>query len=327
MDVSRFDLNLLRALDALLEERNVTRAAARSFVTQQAMSGALQRLRAHFDDQLLTRVGRHMELTALARSLAMPVRETLLAAQGALDTRPAFDPADATGTCRIAMTDYGQFVLLPLLLRRLAKAAPQMDCVVEPFTRASFDRVERGDLDFCLAAHDNRLYGSAKPGPRVKSEPMFYDDFVCVVDDRRTGVGNQITLDEYRMLRHNSVAFGGEINTIVEGAWAMSGADIRVAITAPTFSALIFMLPGTSMVATAQRRLAVALAPALGLRVLKCPLHIPVLQENLMWHQRSEQDPRHVFWRRLIKEVCVDLNPDLLGHKPDLSFLRSNVIS
>ena len=84
MNLSSFDLNLLRALDALLAEKNVTRAAERLFVTQQATSGALHRLRDHFGDELLTKVGRRLELTPLARSLVIPVRETLLAAQSAL---------------------------------------------------------------------------------------------------------------------------------------------------------------------------------------------------------------------------------------------------
>jgi len=86
MQLSHFDLNLLRSLDALLAERNVTRASERLFVTQQAMSGALRRLREHFENELLVRVGRQMELTPLARSLAHPVREALLKVESALNT-------------------------------------------------------------------------------------------------------------------------------------------------------------------------------------------------------------------------------------------------
>lgn len=93
MQLSHFDLNLLRALDILLAERNVTRAAERLCVTQQAASSALQRLRRHFNDELLTRVGRNLELTPLAVSLVMPVREALLNVQTALRTR-AIRPGD-----------------------------------------------------------------------------------------------------------------------------------------------------------------------------------------------------------------------------------------
>src|ERR1700757_4799238 len=110
MQIRRFDLNLLPSLDALLAHQNVTRAAEQLFVMQQAMSGALSRLRAHFEDELLIRVGRHLELTPLAKSLVRPVREALLASQAALDTRPSFDPATARRPCRIAMSDYASLV-------------------------------------------------------------------------------------------------------------------------------------------------------------------------------------------------------------------------
>ena len=319
MDLSRFDLNLLRALDALIAERNVTRAASRLYVTQQAASGALQRLRSHFDDDLLIRVGRHLEPTPLALSLARPVREALLAAQAALNTRPDFDPKTARATCRIAMSDYGLFVLLPRFLRRLAAEAPDVRCHVEPLTNESFSRVEMGDLDFCMTANDWRLYGAQRLGVRIRTEAMFRDDFVCVVDERFAQVGDTMTIEAYRQHRHNSVAFGHGIATIVERAWAASGLDIEVVVTAPTFSALILMLPGTPFVATTQRRLAASLAPALGLRIVECPLAIPSLDENLIWHERSDPDPKHVFLRGVLRDASAKLEDEAaLHHKPRL---------
>jgi LysR family transcriptional regulator, nod-box dependent transcriptional activator len=307
MELSRFDLNLLRALDILLEERNVTRAAARLFVTQQATSAALQRLRNHFGDQLLTRVGRRLEPTPLALSLIMPVREALIAAQAALDTQPVFNPLVARRTCRIVMSDYGLLVLLPRFLRRLAQEAPNIDCIIEPLTKDSFDRVSNGDLDFCMTADDWRLYGR-RLRPGTVSEPMFHDDFVCVVDEAQTGIRDEISLETYSRLKHNSVAFGQGIATIVEQAWAMAGLEVEVSVTAPTFAALILMLPGTPFIATAQRRLAKTLAPVLGLRVVECPLPIPALQENLIWHERNTQDPSHAYLRNLLKEAAADLD-------------------
>ena len=319
MDLSRFDLNLLRSLDALLAERNVTRAAARLFVTQQAASGSLQRLRSHFDDELLTRVGRHLEPTPLARSLMLPVREALLAAQAALDTRPKFDPGTADAVCRIAMSDYGLFVLLPRFLRRLSAEAPAMKCHVEALTSSSFDRVEMGDLDFCMTANDWRLYGHKRFGRQIRTEAMFRDDFVCVVDERFVEVDVAMTLESYRTHRHNSVAFGNGIATIVQRAWEASGLEFEVAVTVPTFSALILMLPGTSLVATAQRKLAVSLAPALGLVTAECPLEIPLLDEDIFWHERNETDPRHVFLRDMLRRSAAEVDGALpLDHKHSL---------
>lgn len=310
MDLGHFDLNLLRTLDILLRERNVTRAAERLCVTQQAASGALQRLRQHFDDELLTRVGRQLEPTPLARSLVVPVRNTLLAAQTVLDTRPTFAPGEATFTCRIAMSDYGVLVLLPRFLQLLASEAPKARCVVEPMTRRSFDRLAMGDLDFCLSAHDVRLYGAHRPGKQIRSVPMFQDDFVCVVDPKQVDLSTGMTLRLYQGLRHNSVAFGEGVATIVEQAWAASPHEYDVAVTAPNFSALILMLPGTPLVATAQRRLATALAPRLGLAMAECPLKLSKLQENLMWHERNDQDPAHGFLRTALEKAASQLEID-----------------
>lgn len=311
MDLATFDLNLLRSLDILLHERNVTRAAERLCVTQQAASGALQRLRDHFKDELLTRRGRQLEPTPLATSLIGPVRQALLAAQAALDTRPCFDAAVAEITCRIAMSDYGIVVLLPHVLRLLTERAPKVRCQIEPVTERSFERLDMGDLDFCLYADDVRLYGSHRPGKDTMSQRMFDDDFVCVVDPRQVDVSRGMPLELYRRLRHNSVGFGQGVETIVERAWTASKYEFDVAVKAPSFSALIMMLPGTQLCATAQRRLASTLAPRLGLAITPCPMKLPRLRENLLWHMRNEQDPGHEFLREVFADAVVELEAAL----------------
>lgn len=307
MQLSHFDLNLLRALDILLTERNVTRAAERLFVTQQAASSALQRLRKHFNDELLTRVGRNLELTPLARSLIMPVREALLTVQTALDARPYFDPAAATYKCRIAMSDYCLHVILPHLLRYLTLTAANMQCAVETLSPASFDRLEMGDLDFCLTAHDMRLYGTHRPSRHIRTMPLFSDDFVCVADPAHVDIANGMSLQTYRRARHNTVDFGEDLKTIVENAWAATKTEFDIAVQVPNFAAQIFMLPGTPLVATSQRRLANTLAPRLGLAVAECPMKLPQLQEILFWHERTEQDPARIFIREAFSRVIEEL--------------------
>ena len=311
MNLSRFDLNLLRSLDVLLEHRNVTRAAEQLFVTQQAMSGALHRLREHFQDDLLIRIGRGFELSPLAQSLVIPVRHALLAAQAALDTKPSFDPATAHTRFAIAMSDYAALVMLPRLLKHLAAEAPGIGCHVEALTEDSFDRLEKAELDFCLTAHDWRLYANYHPSSGIRVDEAFHDDFVCVLDGAHRLAGEVITLDVYRSLPHNSVRFGKGIATVVEQAWALSGIDLNIAATAPNFSSLIFMLPGTPLIATAQRRLARLIAPLLGLRVTECPLPVPPLQENLVWHVRHESNPVHQYLRAALLQSCaaLDLEP------------------
>jgi DNA-binding transcriptional LysR family regulator len=206
------------------------------------------------------------------------------------------------------MSDYASLVLLPRFLRRLAAEAPNISCHVEQLAEESFDRVESGDLDFCLAADDWRLYANYRPSASIQTRSLFHDDFVCVTDAHHPTIGDELSMEAFKALPHNLVRFGKGITTIIEQAWATAGLDLNVAATSPSFSGLLFMLPGTSLVATAQRRLALALAPSLGLRVFKSPVAIPPLQENLTWHGRNADDPGHAFLRRGLSEAAADLD-------------------
>src|SRR5579863_2468443 len=123
MQLNRFDLNLLIALDALLHEKNVTRAAERVFVSQPAMSAALQKLRDYFDDSLLVRVGRDMELTPRGLSLVEPVREALLRIQATLGTQPTFEPGTARREFTIIVSEEAVPGFLPAILQQVAAQA------------------------------------------------------------------------------------------------------------------------------------------------------------------------------------------------------------
>ena len=145
MQLNRFDLNLLIALDALLHEKNVTRAAERVFVSQPAMSAALQKLREYFNDQLLVRIGRDMELTPRGLSLVEPVREALLKIQATLGTQPSFEPETVQRTFSLIVSADAILRVLPQVLRKLAREAPGITCHVEHFSDTTLARLESGD--------------------------------------------------------------------------------------------------------------------------------------------------------------------------------------
>jgi len=308
MSLRRFDLNLLHALDALLAERNVTRAAQRLFVSQQAMSGQLSRLREHFSDELLVRVGRKLELTPLGHALIIPVREALLTVDAAMQTTPQFEPKSAKAEFRIAMSDYATYAMLPYLLRHFAEHAPGITCVVEPIDNLSVRKLEYGDLEFCLApAHWELISGKHLP-PEIESCPLFEEDFVCVADPENALVGDVLTLEQYTKLTHNVLGLGFGTESLVERTWRLKGLKPKIAARAPTFAALIFMIPRTEIITTAHRRLAQALAPALHLKIVECPLDIPKLREDLAWHKRHDPDPLHAYLRETILHVSHQLS-------------------
>lgn len=301
----QFDLNLLRALDVLLEERNVTHAATRMNVSQPAMSGALQRMRDFFGDQLLIRVGREMELTPLAQSLAGQVRATLNNIRRTLDADPHFDPATTKRNFTIAMSDYVVFVMMPAILRQLSIRAPYISCSAEPINEASFARLSSNDIELCIASDHWRGYGDYGPGPDIRSELMFEDQFVCVVD--QNSPISTLSPDAYRTMQHVVVRMGRGIMSVVELSWLSNDLDISVTGATTSFASAPAMVRGTPLVATVQSRLARALAPALGVREVPCPVPIPPLRESLVWHARNDFEPGHQFMREIITAAARSL--------------------
>lgn len=308
--IGRFDLNLLRVLDVLLEERNVTHAAERLCVSQPAVSGALNRLRDYFNDRLLVRAGREMEPTPLARSLAGPVKDLLIQIQDTLDTQPRFDAATTKRAFTFAMSDYAAFVLMPRVFKILATRAPYVCCHVEPLGDAAFARLATNEVEFCVGSDNWRLYGNVEPGAEIRSAPLFSDAFICVTDAANPLVGAELTAETYKQMPHVAVRFGRGFSSVVEHAWTLADLSLNVAATAPSFSTLIFMVPGTPLVATAQARLARVLACSLPVRLTPCPIPMPPLNEMLIWHARNELDPGHAFLRSVVEQAALSLDAE-----------------
>jgi DNA-binding transcriptional LysR family regulator len=303
MQFHNFDLNLLRSLDAFLTERNVTRAAEKLFVTQQAMSASLRRLREHFDDELLVRVGRSFELTPLAAALIDPVKNSLQSIQTALQVRPKFEPKTERRHFKVAMTDYAAMVLMPSVVRLLLQTAPFTVIHVERLDADSYSRLERGDLDFCVGLIDWENHRVYKPSEHIRIEWLFRDDFVCVVDPLHFNCTGDITLEQYMNAPHGQVSFGSDWRTLIDRGWLKADIEPRIVTKAPSFSSLIMMLPGTPLVATIHRRMAQSMAKALNLRIMECPIEIRSLEESLVWLDRNDTDPGHGFIRELLKEA------------------------
>jgi len=147
MQFHRFDLNLLIALDTLLREKNITRAAEKVFVSQPAMSAALHRLRDYFDDPLLVRVGRDMELSPRGQSLVDPVREALLLIQTALGSQPTFTAATTQREFTLIMSEEAVPDLLPAITERVSTDAPGIRISIELVSHRALSRLEYGDAD------------------------------------------------------------------------------------------------------------------------------------------------------------------------------------
>lgn len=315
MDLHLFDMNLLVALDALLTERNVTRAGNRLNLSQSAMSGALARLRHHFRDELLVPVGRQMALTPLAEGLVEPVRDILVRVRGTLGSKPAFDPRTATRHLSLAVSDYVAEILIADVLRRARREAPHMTFELRGVGRRATQDLDSGELDFLIAPEG---YVSAGHPTDV----LFEDTFTCVAWAGNESIGRSITLDEYLDLGHVVVRVAGSERpgNYDEQFLRRSNLQRRVEVSVPSFSLAPQLVVGTTRIATITTRLAVKCAATLPLKLLPLPIAIPPMVEMLQWHKVRDYDPAHQWFRGLLKDAVTALPqhpPSIVGRGQD----------
>ena len=307
VDLRRFDLNLLVALDALLRHRNVTRAGEQLHLTQSAMSGELRRLRQMFGDELLIREGREYELSPLARELVDPVGEILARIQRTIDHRTAFDPAAEARTFSVVMSDYAMLLLLQPLLRRTGKEAPGVSVSVSPFRDHRIPRMLRhGDVDLVIGPEFD-LEG-------VNSQALFSDRFVCIVSSDHPDVGDHVTRELFDTLPRLSVQQHPMLRGIAEAQLSSEewSAEELASILGPgnadvlteSFVLTPFLVSGTRLVALVPERLAHQFRDSAGVKVLDPPAPVPELQETMYWSAVADTDPAHAWLRQTISEVA-----------------------
>jgi LysR family nod box-dependent transcriptional activator len=306
MNLNHFDLNLLFALDMLLRERSVTRAADKLCITQPALSGSLRRLRNHFNDQLLVRMGHEMELTPKALALVAPVREALILTRSILEAHAVFEPRTTKRTFRIAMSDFCAHIYLPHVVRKLMREAPGTRCVVETVFSSSFERLQKGDIDLIVTHSDWRLFFTNNDPASLISAPLFRDDFVCVVAKDHP-IKEEMTIEDFQRYPHAVANFGSTMLTVEEAALAQLGIKIDNRILVPTFSGTLYQIPETQLLATIQRSLAKLMASHLAVRILEPPVKLPCVDETLFWHQRSDNDPGHKWMCELMIAAATQI--------------------
>jgi DNA-binding transcriptional LysR family regulator len=302
MDLHLFDLNLLVALDALLTERNVTRAGNRLNLSQSAMSGALARLRHYFHDELLVPVGRQMALTPVAEGLVEPVRDILVRVRGTLGSKPHFDPLTATRHLSVAVSDYVTEILIADVLRRARRQAPHMTFELRAVGRRATEDLERGELDFLISPA-----GYVSPGH--PTDVLFEDTYTCVAWAGNDSIGSSLTLEEYLNLGHVVVSVAGaeQPGNYDEQFLRRSSFRRQVEISVPSFSLAPQLVVGTGRIATITTRLAVKCAATLPLKLLPMPIAIPPMVEMLQWHEVHDYDPASQWFRRLLKDAVDEL--------------------
>jgi len=289
------DLNRLHALHALLEERHVTRAAKRCFLSQPAMSRVLDRLRETFGDPLLLRTGRVYERTARGERLLREL-ENLLPRIAAMIRGEVFDTGKSREKIRLALTDYASMALLPALARRMRTYAPNMTLEVVGWHDRVYDDIESGRIDVAL---------TPIPVPAsLEGEVLFEEDFVCVLGSQRKRPSSRLTLKQYLDAPHAIVNVLAGQQTFVDRPLAELGLRRRVALIVPFFVPATLAILDTDLIVTIPRRLAQSIQTMRQLSIAKPPAAIRSFPYLMVWHPRLTGDPAQVWFREQVRVVA-----------------------
>lgn len=294
-DISRLDTKLLVAFDALMEERSVTRAARRLSMTQQGMSGALQRMRTLFDDPLFVREARGVWPTPRAEALAPRVKSALASLEGVLEAED-FDPARAEGTISVATSDYAISTIMAPLFQKFRALAPKVRLAVLPFNRAILnEQLRGGQIDLALTIPQFVPLNMA-------SQSLFEERYLAAIRADHPLAGKTIGLDAFCELEHLLVApYMADFRGPTDTALARLDRARRVGLSIPSFAVAMSFLERTDLVAILPER--VLENTNHKLYVFTPPVDVGSTEIVVVWSERVDKDPLQSWFRSLCFET------------------------
>jgi DNA-binding transcriptional LysR family regulator len=295
LNLRGLDLNLLVPLQALLEERSVTRAAMRVHLSQPAMSRVFERLREAFSDELLIRSGKKYALTPRAAALLEELTLLLPKVESLWQKKP-FSPASATGCLKLAMTDQMAALLLPELLAKLSREAPNVDVQIVPWQESSVRDLAAGHLDLVVSP-------LTAPFPLVV-ERLLPDRFVCLVSRNHPHRKKSFSLTEYLAEKHIVLEVQHGHQTLVDRPLSELGKRRKPALRLPFFVVAVEALEKTSLVLTIPERLADRRMDPRKTRLVEAPKEIPPYYQTMSWSDRLNADPLHSWFRDCLRATC-----------------------
>jgi DNA-binding transcriptional LysR family regulator len=295
MNLNSLDLNLLVALDALLREANVSRAAMRIGLSQPAASHALQRLRDLIGDPLLVRVGARMELTPRAMALRGPLAQTLEQVRG-LFVPDAFDAARSERQFRLMMPDLAVELLIPPLMERIARVAPNIRIDVVPWRGSAIFTPEFARTIDLVISLGNAFNGFHRQ--------LLYTDSDALAVRRGHPAGAKLKKREaFLQARHVAVIIRGQSEDLIDRWLRPKGIERKIALVVPGYIEALHVAARTDLIAFVPRRLIAALSTQLSLKTVTPPFD-PGIDEQYMFHPTwAQMDPGSIWLRRIMLSI------------------------
>ena len=304
MNLAGIDLNLLLVFDAVMKERNATRAGVAIGMSQPAVSNALNRLRHIMKDDLFVRGPDGMRPTSRAQELANPIRHALAEIEEALNPA-SFDPSNAERTFVLATTDYVSMTLMPYVASYLADEAPRVNVHSIPIGGRLFEKLDTQEADFGITAMSD-------VPERFGSMELHTDDFVVMMrpDHPLAKYNDDLPLEEYAAARHLLVTPRGDARGFMDEQLEKNGLKRQIAMTINSFGSGPMIVMSSDLVLTIPRQMAGKCSQFFDLHIVPSPMQpsSEVKGGVMIWHNRLTNHPAHTWFRQLVKRASDDFN-------------------
>ena len=295
--LQQLDLNLLIALDVLIEEAGVSKAAERLNMSQSTMSYSLKKLRTILDDDILIRTSRQMEVTPYAREIGDRLKQILVEIQGTLLEKETFDPISSDETFRIALSDYTEATIGTNLIQAITTQAPNIRIRINNLNKETvMDALDENRVDLAIDTHLSLKSWHV-------SEDLYREEFVCVLggDD----AVDEMSLNDYVARKHILVSLRDDFEGASDRILERQQQSRRVVWSTSHFMSVPFLLDNSDCVALLPRRMAEQCAKTMSLRIFPPPIPVEGFTVSMVWHQRKNNSPQHQWLRQQILDSTV----------------------
>lgn len=310
---SSLDLNLLRYLIVLVQEKSVSKTAKKMSVTQPAVSAALKRLRVAFEDPILVRSGQFMQATPRAIEMASTIEPMLASIQEMAQEQRKFDPTRSHMDFTLTCSDYVQFAMISKLTDSMRRSAPDISLVVKPANPEKIIHwMESGQVDLGIGYLPN-------PPEHLRARLLFGEDQVCLIRKNHPALRLNWTKKLYSELTHVAVSPGGAgiYGARIDHALKSEGVKRRIGLTLPSFLAIPYVVAKTDYVATVPATIARHFSAFLPLTSVQLPLTLPAFEISMYWHERVHADVAHMWLRQQVMDASPsdNISRGILDHK------------
>lgn len=319
MRFNKFDLNLLVALDTLLNEKSITKSAEKLNMSPSAVSSSLARLREYFNDDLLTQIGRKMVVTPLGEDLKINVRNTLINIETSILINPIFDPKDTNRLFSILCSDYTQTILVPHLMELTAKQSSKAYFQFLAQNSSPNESLEKGEADLLIIPE---IFVS----DQHPSEVLFEEEYVCISWKHSNISLGEMTEEKYINAGHiamrpsidkkvfsdrigfNKLNNNDYLERVIESKY---GLKLNIVATTYSFTSMPSLVVGSENIATVHARLAKKLATILPIKIHKLPFDIPKMKQCIQWHEYKDKDPGLLWLRKSLIDSVKEMDKEI----------------